>query len=78
MKPMVDKKVSLKTNMDTCSKSSECCCGQGCFEYYQAWNSNTTNQTYLCQCDTNRWWNNDIPYCRKLIIFRTHYFKESI
>ena len=60
--------------MDICTKSSVCCCGQECFEYYQEWNSNTTNQTYLCQCETNRWWNNDIQYCRELFKFLFEFF----
>ena len=54
--------VNQKTNLASCNSTSECCCGQGCYAYQLA---NGTSFGYACQCASNRWWNNDIPYCRK-------------
>ena len=50
--------------MSSCVNSSECCCGQECLPYLTAESSAYKNYSLACQCTSDRWWNNDLPYCR--------------
>lgn len=49
----------LKSAYESCTNDTECCCGQYC-----SFNSN--NNTSVCQCSSDRWWNDAINYCRIL------------
>lgn len=50
----------LKSAYESCTNDTECCCGQYC-----SFNSN--NNTSVCQCSSDRWWNDAINYCRILL-----------
>ena len=58
-------KVYKKANLETCTNSKQCCCGQQCFEYQPF---NVSISSYKCQCSSDRWWNPSIPYCRNRIL----------
>ena len=53
-------KEKLKSAYESCTNDTECCCGQYC-----SFNSN--NNTSVCQCSSDRWWNDAINYCRMLL-----------
>ena len=58
----------LKTNLESCHSDRECCCGQYCLAH---------RKYSACQCKSDRWWNSDLPYCRKGLIklkFKTCFF----
>lgn len=54
----------LKTNLESCHSDKECCCGQYCLAY---------RKYSACQCKSDRWWNSDLPYCRKRWIIKLYY-----